>query len=194
MDLVDRIETTRFLGGEFVLWLWFSRDVLDGLIEIPGRGTVEVALESALTLVDPLAEKERVGIRGFDPLGSLEAEHALLRGKLPRKVALRLGFEQNEWIATLDAASFALSGVKLPALLSEGEEEHFHERMRLLEQLHDLVQGLFRFFLSVRLSPQWPDVLLPEMRRWLHGEVMDAEAYRALFAPASAPKRRRKAQ
>jgi len=194
MDLVDRIETTRFLGGEFVLWLWFSRDVLDGLIEIPGRGTVEVALESALTLVDPLAEKERVGIRGFDPLGSLEAEHALLRGKLPRKVALRLGFEQNEWIATLDAASFALSGVKLPALLSEGEEEHFHERMRLLEQLHDLVQGLYRHFLSVRLSPQWADVLLPEMRRWLHGEVMDAEAYRALFAPASVTKRRRKAR
>jgi hypothetical protein len=194
MDLVDRIETTRFLGGEFVLWLWFSRDVLDGLIEIPGRGTVEVALESALTLVDPLAEKERVGIRGFDPLGSLEAEQALLRGKLPRKVALRLGFEQNEWIATLDAASFALSGVKLPALLSEGEEEHFHERMRLLEQLHDLVQGLYRHFLSVRLSPQWQDTLLPEMRRWLHGEVMDAEAYRALFVPASATQRRRKAK
>jgi len=194
MDLVDRIETTRFLGGEFVLWLWFSRDVLDGLIEIPGRGTVEVALESALTLVDPLAEKERVGIRGFDPLGSQEAEHALLRGKLPRKVSLRLGFQQNEWIATLDAASFALSGVKLPALLSEGEEEHFHERMRLLEQLHDLVQGLYRRFLSVRLSPQWPDALLPEMRRWLQGEVMDAEAYQALFAPAAATKRRRKAK
>jgi hypothetical protein len=193
MDLVDRIETTRFLGGEFVLWLWFSRDVLDGLIEIPGRGTVEVALESALTLVDPLAETERVGIRGFDPLGSQEAEHALLRGKLPRKVALRLGFEQNEWIATLDAASLALSGVKLPALLSEGEEEHFHERMRLLEQLHDLIQGLYRHFLSVRLAPEWQDELLPAMRRWLHGEVMDAKEYKALHAPASATKRRRKA-
>jgi len=194
MDLVDRIETTRFLGGEFVLWLWFSRDVLDGLIEIPGRGTVEVALESALTLVDPLAEKEKVGIRGFDPLGSREAEHALLRGKLPRKVALRLGFEQNEWIATIDAASFALSGVKLPALLSEGEEEHFHERMRLLEQLHDLVQGLYRHFLSVRLSPQWEEALLPAMRRWLHGEIMDPAAYRALFVPSSATKRRRAAR
>jgi hypothetical protein len=194
MDLIDRIETTRFLGGEFVLWLWFSRDVLDGLIEVPGRGTLEVALESALTLVDPLAEKERVGIRGFDPLGSQEAEHALLRGKLPRKVALRLGFEQNEWIATLDAASFALSGVKLPALLSEGEEEHFHERMRLLEQLHDLIAGLYRHFLSVRLAPEWQSELLPAMRRWLHGEVMDADAYRALHTPASATKRRRKAK
>lgn len=192
MDLVDRIETTRFLGAEFVLWLWFSRDVLAGALELPGLGNVEVALESSLLLVDPLTDTERVTVRGFDPLGSLEAEHALLVGKLPRKVGLRLVFEQNEWVATLDAASFVLSGVKLPALLSEGEEEHFHERMRLLEQLHDLVQGLYRSFLGVRLSPQWDDTLLPAMRRWLRGEVMERKAYQALHAPAAGASRRRR--
>jgi hypothetical protein len=192
MDLVDRIETTRFLGGEFVLWLWFSRDVLAGALDLPGQGKVEIALESSLLLVDPLTDTERVTVRGFDPLGSLEAEHALLVGKLPRKVGLRLVFEQNEWVATLDAATFVLSGVKLPALLSEGEEEHFHERMRLLEQLHDLVQGLYRYFLGVRLSPQWEATLLPAMRLWLRGEVMERKEYQALHAPAASGKRRRK--
>lgn len=194
MDLVDRIETTRFLGGEFALWLWFSRDVLDGVLETPEQGAVELALESALLLVDPLSEKERVAIRGQDPLGSREAEHALLLGKLPRKVGLRLRFEQNEWVATLDAASFTLSGVKLPALLSQGEEEHFHERMRLLEQLHDLVQGLYRHFLRVRLSPDWERGLLPAMQRWLGGEILDTKAYAALHAPVAANQRRRKAR
>jgi len=192
VDLVDRIETTRFLGGEFVLWLWFSRDVLDGVLAIPGQGVVEIALESSLVLVDPLEDKERVTIRGRDPLGSPEAEHALLLGKLPRQVGLRFTFEQNEWVATLDAASFALSSVKLPALLSEGEEEHFHERLRFLEQLHDLVQGLYRQFLRVRLSPDWESGLLPAMQRWLRGEVLDAETYEALHAAAPAAKRRRK--
>jgi len=193
VDLVDRIETTRFLGGEFVLWLWFSRDVLDGVLAIPGQGVVEIALESSLVLVDPLEDKERVTIRGRDPLGSPEAEHALLLGKLPRQVGLRFTFDQNEWVAMLDAASFALSSVKLPALLSEGEEEHFHERLRFLEQLHDLVQGLYRQFLRVRLSPEWESGLLPAMQRWLRGEVLDAEAYEALHAAAPAAKRRRKA-
>lgn len=192
MDLVDRIETTRFLGGEFALWLWFSRDVLAGALELPGLGQVELALESSLLLVDPLTDTERVTVRGFDPLGSLEAEHALLVGKLPRKVGMRLVFEQNEWVATLDAASFVLSGVKLPALLSEGEEEHFHERMRFLEQLHDLVQGLYRLFLGVRLSSQWDATLVPAMRRWLHGEVMDRRTYAALHAPAAGSSRRRR--
>jgi hypothetical protein len=192
MDLVDRIETTRFLGAEFVLWLWFSRDVLDGVLQIPGRGGVELSLESSLLLIDPLADQERVHIRGFDPLSSREAEDALLLGKLPRKVVLRLGFEQNEWVASLDSASFALTGVKLPALLSEGEEEHFHERMRFLEQLHDLIQGLYKHFLSVRLSARWQSGLLPAMQRWLSGEVMEPKAYQALHAPPSAGQRRRK--
>lgn len=192
MDLVDRIETTRFLGGEFALWLWFSRDVLAGAFDLPGHGKLEVALESSLLLVDPLTDTERVTVRGFDPLGSLEAEHALLVGKLPRKVGLRIVFDQNEWSATLDAASFVLSSVKLPALLSEGEEEHFHERMRFLEQLHDLVQALYRSFLAVRLTPQWEATLLPAMRHWLRGEVMERTDYQELHAPAGGTKRRRK--
>ena len=37
-------------------------------------------------------------------MATLEAEQALLRGKLPRKVGLRFTFEQNEWVAMLDAA------------------------------------------------------------------------------------------
>jgi hypothetical protein len=192
MDLVDRIETSRFLGGEFALWLWFSRDVMAGVLDIPGQGMLEVALESSLLLVDPLTDTERVTVRGFDPLASEEAERALLVGKLPRKVGLRIVFEQNEWIATLDASSFVLSGVKLPALLSEGEEEHFHERMRFLEQLHDLVQGLYRHFLRVRLSPQWEATLLPAMRGWVRGEVMERKDYQELHAPAVGTKRRRK--
>ncbi|MEY2934054.1 MAG: hypothetical protein RL033_4803 [Pseudomonadota bacterium] len=192
MDLVDRIETSRFLGGEFALWLWFSRDVMAGVLDIPGQGMLEVALESSLLLVDPLTDTERVTVRGFDPLASEEAERALLVGKLPRKVGLRIVFEQNEWIATIDAASFVLSGVKLPALLSEGEEEHFHERMRFLEQLHDLVQGLYRNFLRVRLSPQWEATLLPAMRGWVRGEVMERKDYQELHAPAVGTKRRRK--
>jgi hypothetical protein len=191
MDLVDRIETTRFLGGEFVLWLWLSRDVTEGMIELPEVGSVEVNLESALTLIDPLAEKERVAIRGVDPCATREADQALRRGKLPRKVGLRFVHADSEWICTIDAATLALSGVRLPALLSEGEEEHFHERMRLFEQLHGLVQRLYRHFLGVRLTPAYDEQLLPAMRRWVGGEIMERASFESLFE-AEKPKRVRR--
>jgi recombination associated protein RdgC len=187
MDLVDRIETTRFLGGEFLLWLWFSRDVTGGEIYIKGRGTLLVSLETQLGLADPIAERERVLIRGMDPFGGTEAGEALAAGKLPRKVGLRIVFEQSEWVMTLDSSTLALSGVKLPALANEREDELLNERMRLLEQVHDLVQALYAHFLGVRLSSAWDSDVLPALRRWvLSGEVMDEKVFDRLHARRTA--------
>lgn len=188
MDLVDRIETTRFLGGEFLLWLWFSRDVTDGDIEVPEVGVIDVALETQLTLEDPLSDRERVTIRGAAPFGGAEADQALRQGKLPRKVGLRIIYDKSEWVTTLDAATLALQSVKLPAINSETAEEQFHERMRLLEQLHDLIQSLYRHFLGVRLSPLWQTDLAPAMASWLQGDlVMDSKAYDRLHRRAMKP-------
>lgn len=183
MDLVDRIETTRFLGGEFLLWLWFSRDVTGGEIFIKGRGTLAVSLETQLALTDPVADRERVVIRGVDPLGSAEAGEALVAGKLPRKVGLRVVFEQSEWVATLDSHTLALSGVKLPASSIQGAEELFYERVRRLEEIHDLVLALYAHFLGVRLSPSWETEVAPALRRWVaSGEIMDEKRFERLHA------------
>jgi hypothetical protein len=183
MDLVDRIETTRFLGGEFLLWLWFSRDVTGGEIHIKGRGTLSVSLETQLGLADPIADRERVLIRGLDPFGGSEAGEALAAGKLPRKVGLRIIFEQSEWVMTLDSSTLALSGVKLPALSNEREDELLNERMRLLEQIHDLVHALYAHFLGVRLSPAWESDVLPALRRWVRsGDLMDEKQFDRLHA------------
>jgi hypothetical protein len=171
MDLVDRVESTRFLGGEFLLWLWFSRDVADGQIAVEGLGTIEVSLESQVTLGDPIAEQERVAIRGADPFGTPEAEQALCQGKLPRKIGLRLTFQDSEWVLALDATTLGCSGVKLPALLTEGEEEHFFERMRLLEQMHDLIGAIYAQFLGIRLSAEWESTLVPALVSWVGGDV-----------------------
>jgi hypothetical protein len=181
MDLVDRIETTRFLGGEFLLWLWFSRDVTGGEILIKGRGLVVVTLTTQIALADPIADRERVAIRGLDPFGGPEASEALANGKLPRKVGVRLEFEQSEWLFTLDSSTLALSGVRLPALASQGEEELFYERMRSLELIHELVHALYGHFLAVRLSPAWTAELAPALCRWVQsGAVLEQPEFERL--------------
>jgi hypothetical protein len=183
MDLVDRIETTRFLGGEFLLWLWFSRDVTGGEIQIKGRGTLVVSLEVQLGLADPVADRERVAIRGLDPFGSAEASEALAAGKLPRKVGLRVEFEQTEWVATRDSNTLALAGVKLPQSSSQTQEDVFYERVQRLEEIHELVLALYAHFLSVRLSPSWEAEVAPALRRWVGtGEIMDEKRFERLHA------------
>lgn len=181
MDAVDRIETTRFLGGEFLLWMWFCRDVMSGDVPALSLDQLDVSLESQLAFTDPVANHEKVVVRGADPPGSPEAEQALLSGKLPVKACLRLIRDGSEWVCTLDATTLALSSVKLPALSTEQEEERFFERMRLLEQLYDMLGALYGAFIGVRVGPRWGQTLHPAMTAWVGGKLtMTADQCRRL--------------
>lgn len=181
MDLVDRIETTRFLGNEFLLWLWFAGDVTGGKHEVLERGVVEVLLESQLKLTDPLSARESISMRGEDPFGSAEADQALKSGKLPATVLLRIKQGETEWLATLTGPALSLSGIKLPALLNDAEDEPLFERLRLLEELDDLLHELYRQFLAVRLSASWASDLAPAMKSWVAGSItLDATAWQRL--------------
>lgn len=192
MDLVDRIETTRFLGSEFLLWLWFAGDVTEGKVETATHGVVEVSLETQLKLADPLSQRETVVLRGDDPCGSAEADQALKSGKLPEKALLRVKHGEMEWLLVLDAPSLGLSAIKLPALLDESTDEPLFERMRLLEQIDELMSELYGTFLNVRLAPSWQQELLPALRKWINGTVaLDQQSWRRLHRPRSKRKSRR---
>ena len=134
-------------------------------------GVVEVSLESQLKLTDPLSARESISMRGDDPFGSAEADQALKSGKLPAKVFLRLKQGETEWLATLDWAHARAVGDQAAGIANEAADDPLFERMRLLEQLDELVHELYRQFLAVRLSSSWQSELLPALRQWVAGKV-----------------------
>ena len=70
MDLVDLIETRRFLGSEFLMWLWFKSECFDNLFDTQNHGTVELWIDDKLTLEASLAETERNDFKGGAPAHS----------------------------------------------------------------------------------------------------------------------------
>ena len=184
MDVANRIETTRFLGAEFLLWLWFAGELLDGKLDAGPHGVVEISLEAQLSLTDLLSPRETISMRGSDPFSSAEADQALKNGKLPSRALLRLKQGDSEWLVTLDAFSLALSGVKLPGYEASDDEQLF-ERMSLLEQLDEIVHEVYRQFLLLRLAPSWQERFFPALRAWIAGKVtLDERTARKLLAAA----------
>lgn len=171
MDLVDLIQTRRFLGAEFMLWLWFKCECFDNLLHLPEHGNIEVWFDDGLTLEAFLAETERHDLKGGAPAHSPEAKIALRQGKRPAKAKLGVLKEGREWSLTLKAESLDLSGIKIPALLSREEEEQFYERMYLLEELEDIILGLYNEFLTIRLSLQWDAILVPCLKTWITSDT-----------------------
>lgn len=174
MDLLDQIHRTTFLGSEFLTWLWQRSDVNDGRFSLDADfGDFELWFEDKLVVGSAMIDAQENHFKGGQPTTSLEAHTALRLGKLAREAKLRVVRGTQEWSFTLKGDTLSTAGVKLPAVLSKDDSEAFVERMELLEQLDEMVKGLFGQFLRLRLSDAWHSEALPALQAWVRGAKVD---------------------
>jgi hypothetical protein len=181
-DLADLIEHNRFVGREFLLWLWFESELFEANLRPTGAAACSLWIETRLALA---FETDDAVLKSASPARSAEAKQALRQGKLPREARLHVVVEDREYGCLLKADTLALSSVALPTELGKKDEIHevFYERMRLLGELESILEALWSDFLALRLGPAYPK-LLGAWRAWAHGEPVDEKAYRALKSKA----------
>jgi hypothetical protein len=176
LDLVDLIEKRRFVGQEFLVFLWFESELFEGRFDAAGVGPCEIWLEGQITLSQ---DKEQSRLKGAAPSAAPEAHEALKQGKLPTQARVRVTRGELEYAFLFTAETLALSAVKLPSLVKEETDEQFYERMYLLEELEALLGTLYGEFLALRLSTAWETEAMPALRAWVRGEaIADPAAYR----------------
>ena len=168
MDYVDKIERARFLGREFLVWLWHESEVREGVLPLSGGEACELWLEGHLTLVGAETEKSESKLKAAMPSASPEAKEALRQGKLPVKAKLRVARGPQTWGFTLNADTLGIASVSVPALIKEDTDERFFERMELVETLEATLSDLLGTFLELRASAQWEGQAVPALRRWVH--------------------------
>lgn len=220
MQLLDRIEKRRFVGREFLLFLWFESEILDATLSTAENGSFGLWIERQLVLS---AGKEQTRIKGALPGAAREAKEALRRGKLPELAGIHLSLGDKEHAFVLKAEKLALSGLSLPTALDKEEREvgegpkellpprrprrrggkgedvddaaheAFYERMHLTRDVESLVEALYRDFLALRLGPAWSAVVFPPLTAWVRGDArgVDVETYRAARDAAGRRTRRR---
>jgi hypothetical protein len=189
-ELSERIETTRFLGPEFLLWLWLRQELLNEKVPLGGElGEGEAWLDRKLVLEHVLDRGERVSVRGAQPSGSAEAREAVRNMKLPALSRVVLRLAEQDFAFDFNATRFLLGGGAIPALLKEEGDDAFLERTSLIERLTSLFDALFAAFLRERLAPSWAKGFEPALVAWMENESVPAGALRELAAAARAAKR-----
>jgi len=178
MDLVDLIQEKRFLGQEFLAWLWYKSEERGGSVEVPDIGDIQVVFEKHMLLEFGEGEaSEKVICRGLQT-ELREARAGLRMGKKPEQARIRLTRGEYEFNVTLAAAALEFRNVRLPKTVAAGDEGddpesvegRILERISLFEELAGLVNELFRMFVVVRASNQWPDELL-KIRLWVNRDI-----------------------
>jgi hypothetical protein len=110
MQLVDRIEKRRFVGREFLLWLWFESEVFDATLSTHAHGSFGLWLDKRLSLS---AGKESTRIVSVAPGQTRQAKAALRAGQLPESAGIRIAWRDDETGFMLKAERLAVGGLKL---------------------------------------------------------------------------------
>lgn len=172
MDLAELIAAKRFLGNEFLLWLWFREDQDQCLFKV-GDDTVELRFDDRIQLEAHLAEAETSDLKGGAPAHSPEAHKALQVGKRVAKAKMRLLKGEREWVFAVNTGELSLSGIKTPTVLTKADDEPFYERMYLIEELHDAWYAVYRTFLEERLADGWEDAR-EKIAAWIAEPIVGA--------------------
>lgn len=172
-DIVELLYAYRFLGREFLAWLWFKSEVEpDGLIRLPGQEPVTVAVGDKMVLETGDGEYRETLVLQGSRSEHQEARLGLMQGKLPEEMHLRLSRGQDDWQLTLKAMTLEIKGLKSRAAAGaqagdEDQEAWFFDQMYQVEAVSEIIDGLYREFLQVRLSPAWDQEELPRWQEWL---------------------------
>jgi hypothetical protein len=182
MDLVDIIAEKKFLGQEFLTWLWWKSEERGGSIFIPEKGDIKLVFEKHMLLEYGEGEaNERLICSGLQT-ELKEARTGMLIGKKLEQARMRLEHAELEWSFTLAAGLMEFRNVRLPKTASsEGgvtndpaeKEGLVLERIFLFEELIRLMNELFRAFLQIRIGSQWKEELV-KIRKWVNRSVVSA--------------------
>ncbi|MFT3774985.1 MAG: hypothetical protein QM820_57285 [Minicystis sp.] len=163
------------MGREFLVWLWFESEIMEGRFDVEGFGACEILLEGQIALTQ---EKEQSRLKGAAPSTTPEAHEALRQGKLPIQARVRVARGELDFGFIFNAETLGLSAVKIPKVISEEGDEQFYERMYLVEDLEAMLAALYAKFIALRLSTAWDGNVVPAIRAWMRDEAVDVAAYR----------------
>ncbi|MEO8905927.1 MAG: hypothetical protein ABI488_25555 [Polyangiaceae bacterium] len=193
-DALERIESTRFLGPEFLLWLWLRAEIVNQPIPLPDLGNFEVWLDNQITLQSDIDPNERVTVRGAAPSGSPEAREAVRSQKFPVRARIALRNEERDFACVLVAQRFAIASGVIPAVLTKDTDDAFVERMTLVERLSRSLDALYAAFLAERLSDTWKLCWEPAIVSWADGDSIPTDVLARLMKGARSPSKKGKSR
>lgn len=155
-----------FLGNEFLLWLWYTAEHNGGQIATPSAGDVTILLERILELECAYGFSGKDLLRGGGPTEMPETRDALRTGKVPRRAGFSLEAGAGTYQFTFQAEQFLCTSVKLPDVEADTPRVAVEERIALLRDLGNAIDGLFEAFLKVRASSKW-ESQTSDIRRWI---------------------------
>ncbi len=157
-----------WLGREFLTWLLWRSEAGEPLVELDGEGVV-VLFTGKVLLRGLAGDVTELAAKGTQAPYSGQVRQALDAGLLVHQARVRLTAGEQVFEVTLDAEFLDLKAARLPALLTEEEDDKLLERLDLVARLGRMVDALAGAFLQARGARGWAGKTVPALKAWMRG-------------------------
>jgi len=172
LDVAIAYNRYRFLGNEFLTWLWYTlENRSEQLVEIDADlSTLEIG--NRMVLENRRSEGlETITIKG-DDAGLEEGLLALKKGALVTEMNFIYRSGDNTWQFNLKGESLNISSFKTPETAVSQTKEDIEgavlEKIFLYEKVILFIEGAFRHFVRLRISDDWEKKMISQMKQWIN--------------------------
>jgi hypothetical protein len=171
LDLSVAYHRYRFLGDEFLTWLWYLAETDPDAFKTVDADCMALEIGNRIVLENRRGKSiERITIRG-DDAGLDEAKIALKKGALVTELALIFKTREQQWQFSLKGESLDVSGLKTPGpplpQSSEEVEAYVLEKALQFNKTLKFLEITYKTFIQVRITSKWSSKITPAIRKWV---------------------------
>jgi hypothetical protein len=172
LDLSTAYHRYRFLGDEFLTWLWFTIEKDPNLFTSVDADCAALEIGNRIVLENRKTKSvERITIKG-DDAGLEEGRLALRKGALVSEMAMVFKTGEYQWQFSIKGESLNVNSLRTPGPTvpqgSEQIEPFLLERYEFINKIVVFIENTYKSFIRVRLSPQWLSKQVPSIRKWIN--------------------------
>ncbi|MCK5509340.1 MAG: hypothetical protein KAI50_12575 [Desulfobacterales bacterium] len=171
LDVSVAYDKYKFLGHEFLTWLWFIMDVDQSSIVKTNKDMVSLEMDNRIVLENSLDDRvENIRIKG-DDAGLEEAKISLQKGGVVTELNFSFKSGDHEWKFNIKGESLNISSLKSPETgkieNNDDIEGAVLEKIYLYAKVVSLVENLYNQFIHLRISNKWDDDIVPRIKKWI---------------------------
>lgn len=180
----EAFKNYQFLGNEFLTWLLFCIENQPHTIEDPTGSPVSLMVHNKIVLKKATGKTVRITIEKDSAEEAEEGMLALKGGAVVTELSLLMYKGEVEWTFSIKGDSFQINSLKpsveMPeAMHVEHNPEEIGDKQRcdfeasvldktyLYVQAIDVIDGLFKKYVLLRLSGDWEGKTVPAMKKWI---------------------------
>ena len=170
LDIAVAYNRYKFLGNEFLTWLWFMIETDQNRLHRYDPELVSLNIGSRLVLENTRNNaKETITIKGEDA-NLEEGLLSLKKGAVVTEIHLSYKSGAQHWQFSLKGESLNISNLKMPETgpveTPEDLEGAVIEKAYLMKKVIGLVNNLFFHFVKLRVSDEWRNQTVSRIRKW----------------------------